>query len=251
MKQILFFSLALFSPYAFGQTQSNSFISKSGNETGVTVSTNGNATSTALFIKQDWGIRNKKFNIGLGARLTSSFGNNKLEYTTAPARLTTGQTGPAVLFANQITKNIDTLTVQSTQINTLNLFASFRYDFLEKWGAEFNIDLAGFSFGSKTSSDLTYGENSNNKHKSSAKPSNLNLLLIGDNDRGSINSEFMATYKVKPNLRLKAGMVYLFNEYKLDNPVSYTNSLATNVNAETYRAKFVMFGIGVNYVFNK
>lgn len=252
MKKILLLSITLFATHFFGQNKETPFISRSSNETGITVSTNGDVSATGLSFKQDWGIgKNKKnFKIGVGIRVTSSFGNNKLQYTTAPARLTTNTSGPGVLFADQITKNIDSLSVNATQVNALNLFLSLRYDISQKWGAEFNIDFAGISFGGKQNSVLLYGEKSNNTQTSIAKPSTTNFLLLGDNDLGSLNSEFMATYSIKPNLRLKSGVVFLFNEYKLDNPVSYTNSIGTTVDATTYRAKLLMFGIGINYVFN-
>ena len=45
---------------------------------------------------------------------------------------------------------------------------------------------------------------------------------------------------------MRAGLVFLFNEYTLDNPVKYTNSLGTIIDAETYRTKMFMFGVGAS-----
>ena len=42
-----------------------------------------------------------------------------------------------------------------------------------------------------------------------------NVLLISDNDIGSLNSEFMISYKIKPTLKLRAGLVFLFKHIVL------------------------------------
>ncbi|MDZ7646566.1 MAG: hypothetical protein U5K54_04970 [Cytophagales bacterium] len=61
------------------------------------------------------------------------------------------------------------------------------YCFSPKFGAGFNIDAIGFSFGGKQSAIyLTEGES----QSASAKPTTWNTLLVGNNDHGTINSEF-------------------------------------------------------------
>ncbi|GBL36069.1 hypothetical protein EMGBS15_16640 [Filimonas sp.] len=73
--------------------------------------------------------------------------------------------------------------------------------------------------------------------------------MISDNDIGSLNSELMISYLFKPNIKLKAGLPSWFNEYTVENPVLYTNSVGTVVGTDRYRLKSLCFGIGANYIF--
>jgi hypothetical protein len=250
MKKLQFLAILLFPTLLFAQ-QKTPFISRNIQEAGALLNSNGSLSALALTGIQYWGVGKKKknFKLGLGARLTSSFGSNKLEYITAPAILTSGQTGPGVFFAEQITQNIDTLSLNSTQVNALNAYLALRYDFAQKWGIEFNIDLVGLSFGGNKDAKLVYGDGNQSIQNSKAKPTTLNALLISDNDLGSLNSAFMLSYKFMPQIKVLAGASFLFNEYTLESPVSYTNSIGTKVNAERYRTKQLMFGVGINYVF--
>jgi len=233
------------------QKKRTPYLKQTTSEAGIVLSTNGGLSAVSLSALQYWQVGRKQahIKIGLGGRLTSSFGGNKLTYMTAPADLTSGKTGPAVFFAPQVSKNIDTLKLASTQVNALNICLALRYDVNKKWGAEFNIDLVGFSFGETKSSTLTYGEQSDATRTTDAKPSPRNALLISDNDIGSLNSELMISYLFKPNIKLKAGASFLFNEYTVDNPVLYTNSMGTVVGTDRYRLKSLCFGIGANYIF--
>jgi len=249
MKKFLLIAFASLPTILFAQeTKREHFISRTSHEVGATLASNGTANSLAFSINQYWGVGKKKnnFKFGLGARLTSSLGGSSLEYITAPAILTSGKTGPAVFFAEQIPQNIDTLSLNNTQVNAINLYLALRYDFAKKWGVEFNIDLAGASFGAEKTAVLNYGDVAYATKTTTARPTIGNVLLISDNDIGSLNSEFMISYKIKPTLKLRAGLVFLFNEYTLDNPVKYTNSIGTIIDAETYRTKMFMFGVGAS-----
>ena len=230
----------------------NPLVKRTTAEAGITLSTNGNLTATAISANQYWGVGKKKgnFKFGLGARLTSSFGGSDLTYMTAPAILTSGKTGPGVFFADQIPANIDTLKLSNTQVNSLNLYLALRYDFLKKWGIEFNIDLTGISFGKNQNGVLAYGETNNATKNVNAKPTFGNALLVSDNDLGSLNSEFIISYKLKKDFKIKAGASFIFNEYSVDNPVVYTNSIGTVVGTDRYRAKALTFGLGINYIFH-
>ncbi|MFX9101094.1 hypothetical protein ABTN51_19460, partial [Acinetobacter baumannii] len=85
------------------------------------------------------------------------------------------------------------------------------YQFSSIWSAGFNIDLIGFSFGTqKTGIYSHYGSSS----LVQAKPTAFNLLLISDNDLGSLNSELFVRYKVDKKWSVRAGTSFLFNEYK-------------------------------------
>lgn len=253
MQKILLFTLVLLPVSIFSQTKKVKFISRTTSESGIFLSSNGSLSASALSLNQYWGVgkRKKNFKFGLGARLTSSFGGSSLEYITAPAILTSGQTGPGVFFADQQPKNIDTLSLNSTQINSLNAYLALRYDFAKKWGIEFNIDLAGISLGGSKSASLQYGDGTSNNKTSNAKPTFGNVLLISDNDLGSLNSEFLVSYKIKPKLKIKTGASFLFNEYTLSSPVKYINTAGTTIDTDRYRTKAFMFGLGINYIFTK
>ena len=55
---------------------------------------------------------------GVGARFTSYLGKNQY-YITAPAELTSGSTGPAVIFKENIDANIDTFLIKTAQVNSI------------------------------------------------------------------------------------------------------------------------------------
>jgi hypothetical protein len=252
MKKLSVICLLLVAAYsASAQKKKNPYLKQTTSEAGIVLSTNGGLSALSLSGIQYWQVGRKQphIKIGLGGRLTSSFGGADLTYITAPAILTSGKTGPGVFFSDQVTQNIDTLKLASTQINALNVFLALRYDFKKKWSAEFNIDLAGFSFGGTKSSVLTYGEQSDATRTTDAKPSPRNALLVSDNDIGSLNSELMISYQYKPKIRLKAGASFLFNEYTVNDPVLYTNSTGTVVGTDRYRVKSLCVSIGANYIF--
>jgi len=252
MKKISILIVAMVTLFpAIAQKKKNPYLRQTTSELGAMLSTSGKLSAVSLSVNQYWGVGRKKqsFKIGLGGRLTSAFGSKDLLYMTAPAKLTSEKTGPAVFFADQVPSNIDTLKVESTQVNAVNLYLALRYDFKRKWGAEFNIDLAGFGFGGSKSSVLTYGENSDATRITTAKPSPRNALLISDNDIGSLSSELYLSYLYKMNLKLKVGASFLFNEYRVDNPVLYTTQRGTVVGTDRYRNKSLTASIGANYIF--
>ncbi len=69
-----------------------------------------------------------------------------------------------------------------------NLSINLGYNITSKWYAGFNIDAIGVSFGS--SRQGIYYSNATTGTVANAKPTSLNILLVSDNDRGTINSEF-------------------------------------------------------------
>jgi hypothetical protein len=159
------------------------FIKRTSLEAGLAFATDGTQMTDAIIINQYWGLgnKNRKFKLGLGVRMTNTFGGaNGGGYFTAPAKLTSGKTGPSVFFAEQIEKNLDTLNVSSHNVNAVNLFVALHYDFNKKTGIEFNIDVAGFSFGSERNFDFYKTEP--NVSAGKGKPTSGNLLLISDND---------------------------------------------------------------------
>ena len=188
--------------------------------------------------------KKKKWEAGLGVRWTSYFGTKK-EYITAPARLARSTTFPFIIvFAGQKIENWDTLTVQRPFTNSINFSANFGYNFNEKWNAGFNIDLIGYTFGRKTSAILT--SNGITTTEPEAKPAAFNVLLTGDNDYGSLNSEFFLKYQLNKKWGIKAIYQFIFTEYKTKN-VKQTAPDGTIV--DRFRNKANTLGLGVSYHF--
>ena len=188
--------------------------------------------------------KKKKWEIGYGFRWTSFFGV-KRDFTTAPARLARSTTFPfLIVFADHLASNEDTLTVQRPFTNSLNLSTNFGYNFSDRWSAGFNIDLIGFTFGRTTSAILT--SNGVTKTEPAAKPAPFNVLLTGDNDYGSLNSEFFLKYKLNKRWGIKADYQFMFVEYKTTT-IKQTAPDGTLV--DRFRNKVNAFGIGVSYHF--
>jgi hypothetical protein len=193
----------------------------------------------------NWRIgKKRKWEVGLGARYTGYFGTNK-DFITAPARLARTYTTPfLIFFAGQKTENWDTLTVQRPFVNSINISLNFGYHFTEKWSSGFNIDLIGVSFGRKGNAILT--SNGNTSSDPAAKPATFNLLLTGDNDLGSLNSEFFLKYNIDQHWGIKALYQFYFAEYKTTN-IKQIAPDGTEV--YRFRDKVNSFGLGVAYYF--
>lgn len=191
----------------------------------------------------NWKVgKRKKWELGLGARFTSYFGSN-LYFITAPARLTSGKTDPTVLFAKDIDENIDSVLFPKAQINSLNLTLNFGYNFSKKFSAGLTIDAIGFSFGKKQSGTY-YGNNFATGVPVTAKPTGFNLLLISDNDKGSLNSELFVRYKLNDSWGVKLGFQFFFAEYTTDSKVQTTPGGEMN---DRFRKKMAGVAIGVTY----
>jgi len=204
----------------------------------------GSSEGTVAFsYVRNWKLgKKRKLEIGLGARVTSYFGV-KREFYTAPARLARSTTIPFVIvFAGHEENNIDTLTVQRPFTTSLNISANFGYHFSTRWYGGINIDLIGFTVGRTTSAILLSNGTTSTEH--SAKPANFNVLLTGDNDYGSLNSEFFVKYKIAERWKLKAVYQFYFAEYKTQN-IKQIAPDGTVV--DRFRNKVNAFGLGVSY----
>jgi len=164
--------------------------------------------------------KRERIQVGAGLRYTAFFGKD-LFYITAPARLTSGKTGPTVLFTNNIQQNIDSFLVQRAQTHSVNLALALGYQFSPKWLAEFDIDLIGFSFGPQIENGLYIheGNQGGSLANQTAKPSTFNALLISDNDRGSLYSSIAIHYRLNTGIAIKAGAAFVFSEYTTAQPV--------------------------------
>lgn len=218
-----------------GRMKTNSLIDLSGS---IAKSQGTGAISFVHF----YGVGKKKnFEIGAGIRVTSYFAESNY-FISAPARITSGRTGPAVFFIENIKTNIDSILVPSSQLNAVSLSANFGYHISQKFYAGFNIDVIGFTFGAKKNVNYINGTTIIN---SAAKPTAFNLLLISDNDIGTLNSEFFAVYKMNQKWSVKTGYQFLFTEY----------TTAANVQQapepnDRFRNKISAFLLGVRYQLN-
>jgi hypothetical protein len=180
----------------------------------------------------------KKFGIGLGVRLTSFLGAN-VYYVTAPAKLTSDGTSPLVIFKKNNVDNMDSLLIKSPQINALNLAINLEYQVSTRLIAGFNIDVVGFSFGKKTKGNYINGFEGKNTE---ANPTPFNILLISDNDKGSLNSEFYLKYSINHRWGFKLAGQFLFTEYTTTTPVQTVPE-----ENDRFRNKSLMLSIGGSY----
>ena len=205
----------------------------------------GNGFSVAPSYFYNWQLgKKRKIEIGLGARLTSYFAGDK-DYLTAPAKLTSGKTGPGVLFTENIKENIDSLFIPKSNTNALNLALELGYNISPKWYAGFNIDLIGFSFGKKAD-DATYKSNNGAETENvKAKPTGFNALLISDNDLGNLNSALTIRYKLNDKIGIHGGISFYFSEYTTDTEIQ--QSPGAN---DRFRYKSLAPSIGVSWFLN-
>jgi hypothetical protein len=198
-----------------------------------------NEASLSVSFNYDKGLgKSRKVVLGLGARFTSYLGKNQY-YITAPAKLTSGSTGPGVLFKKNIEANLDTFLIKTSQVNSFNLVLTVGYNLSERLLFRFNIDAVGFSFGKNVKGNYISGAQGSME---SADPTTFNLLLISDNDKGSLNSEFFARYLLDDKWAIKAGLQFLFTEFTTDSEVQQF----PNPN-DRFRNKSLMFNAGVSY----
>lgn len=203
--------------------------------------------SVAIAYIYNWKLgKRKKWEAGFGARFTSYFASNQY-FKTALAKLTSGKTGPAVLFADDIIPNIDSVLFPKAQVNALNLSLNFAYHFTPKFSLGLNIDAIGFSFG-KRQNGLYYANNFATAIPVTATPTGFNLLLISDNDKGSLNSEIFAKYTLNDTWGIKLAFEFLFAEYTTNAEVQTTPGGDKN---DRFRKKMAGVGIGVTYNFRK
>jgi len=212
---------------------------KFNNNFDLAISTSGNQSSGALsWVKFHPITKKKRFKIGYGLRFTSQTGKD-LYYTTAPAILTSKETGPQVLFSEIFYENIDTFFVSKSQNNSLNISINLQYTIKEKFDIGFNIDAAGFSFGGSTTGKYLAYQSVENGTQQTASPTSPNLLLVSDNDIGMLNSELYFRYWFNQKWAVRVGASFLFTEYTTDNKLRLDN--------DRWRNKSLMGLVGITY----
>jgi hypothetical protein len=183
----------------------------------------------------------RRFEIGLGGRWTTYTGTRKDFITAGPAKYTRSFTVPFIIFfAGQREENFDTLNVQRPLTHSANLTANLGYHLSNKWYAGFNIDVIGLTFGRRTTGILT--SNGVKKTDNNVNPASGNVLLTGDHDRGSLNSEFFVKYAISERWQLKAVYQFLFVEYKTELVQQEIPGGPLN---DRFRNKANNFGLGI------
>lgn len=196
----------------------------------------GNLSAAFIY---EWRVGEKqKFGVGTGIRFTSYLGKNQY-YATAPAKLTSGETGPQVLFIENIKANMDTFLVKTAQVNALNIPVYLSCKLSDRFLIGFNIDLIGFSFGAKVSGNYINGFQG---MITDGKPTALNVLLISDNDLGTLNSALYGKYALREKIALKAGMQFLFTEYTTETKVQQFPDAN-----DRFRKKSLLLAVGVSF----
>ena len=177
--------------------------------------------------------KKEKLSLGYGVRYTGYSGKEN-EFITAAAEVSEG-----TIFKPQNEAKLDTLTMDGN-VGSINAAIYINYALNDKWHIQFNIDAMGFSFGGeKTGTFMAESQNASQGNVQ-AKPSGTNLLLTGDYDRGSLNSEFFVGYQLKEKHRLKLWMSFVFNEYTTSNKLTFNN--------DRFRVKNLMPMIGYSYI---
>lgn len=198
--------------------------------------------SLSVAYVHNWNLgKKKKIIIGLGGRMTGYAAANQY-YTTAPAKLTSGKSGPGVFFIENIEENIDTFLIAKPRVVALNAMINLGYHVTEKLDLGFNIDAIGFSFGNKPRGNYINGSQGQNVE---SKPTVFNLLLVSDNDLGSLNSEFYGKYKLNDKISVKAAFQFLFTEYTTETPVQQFPE-----SNDRFRNKSSLFSAGVSLNLN-
>ncbi|MDX2062499.1 MAG: hypothetical protein SFY70_05515 [Bacteroidia bacterium] len=127
-----------------------------------------------------------------------------------------GSTGQISLELIDDNRNANAeVLVSGLVVHNLALFAEASYRISDRLEGGFNIELVGVTFGPEQSLPLQPPD-----FPLSVEPETLGLLLVGENDLGTLNSEFFAAYRVSERLWLRANLSYVVNNYLTTTPVT-------------------------------
>jgi hypothetical protein len=174
------------------------------------------------------------FHITPGARLSVMGVGSGTRYLTAPAKLTKDD------------KNMDTIVMPNNVVAFTNLYLKLSYDLHKRIYLGFDIDVLGFSLGgSRENLEFLGGEKSQQSGAATgqvaeAKPTLRNQLVMGDLDRGSLNSTFFAGVRVTDNFSVEAGLSFVFTEFT-------TNRKEGGPQNDRFRNKAGLITLGASY----
>jgi hypothetical protein len=193
------------------------------------------ATMFSLGAEREFNVINEKFHLNPGVRV-NVFNGKDLEYITAPAKYTKND------------DQVDTLTFKAVQNNFANLYVRLGYDISKKISVSFDIDVVGVSFGAeqaysdfKQGKALKAGPQTTFGHSEKGSPTTFNLLLVGDNDLGSLNSTLRISYDVTNKLGIDLGAGLVFTEYTIASGRGYDGN-------DRFRNKNIMGYLGLSYL---
>lgn len=176
----------------------------------------------------------KRFSVGYGVRFTGFYGMDN-RYVTAPATVSEGN-----FFKKQNEAKLDTLNMAHTSVGSLNAAIYLDFKISERISAQFNIDAVGLSFGADRVGQFMAVSQGLPMTSEKASVTNLNLLLTGDYDIGSLNSELSFNVKLTDKLMMRPGVSFLFTEYTTNNPLAFAN--------DRFRKKSLMPMLGISYI---
>lgn len=219
----------------------------SGYELGMAYSIDNYNPSVGYYQLINFGDR-KLIALGWTARLGAFYGDN-INYYTAPARLTRGETGFGALSAPLVNNNIDTLRFDLATMTSASLGIRLQVNLGRvEFGA--SADLFGLTLGRRrtaryqsstgrfSTGDSTSAPFQGTNAFQRARPSYLNVRLLGDNDRGTLSTEVYARYHLGQRLAIKAGYQWLTSEYTVQN-----RDITTDNNRFRNRAGMVYLGL--------
>lgn len=206
-----------------------------------TVGALGDEQQIAIDGTRFWRISDSRFYLGGGLRLTSQWATGET-FKTAPAELTRGESGPGAIFRKEKKSNIDDLNINHSHVTSLNVLFQVLYKIDDMWGLGFNIDVIGFSYGERRSGRYDpQTEDDQWPERVNARPTEFNLLLGDDNDRGSLNSEFYVTRALAGGWAVKLGLIHAFTEYKTNQRLRKDN--------DRFRRKNYLPSLGISKIF--
>jgi hypothetical protein len=194
----------------------------------------------ASWIKQFALTKNRKLFFSCGIRVTGYY-SLKRNYLTAPAKLTRGQTGPMAVLADVLPQNFDTVYFNASQTNGFNLFIGFQYRIWRKLDVGVDIDLIGMSIGAGHTGQYSSTKNTPGMYANGqrAYPTGFNVMLLGDNDIGCLNSEIFVRFWLNRKWGIKASFNYITTEFTTVNRLRLDN--------DRFRHRAFMAGLGVTF----
>lgn len=168
----------------------------------------------ALSVVRSHPLFKGKLHLGYGLRANLLSASNQT-YITAPFEFTADE-------------KIDTGTIGSVSTASISASINIGYSITEKLMLGFNIDAIGVSFGGEQDFTFTSLDDGSAPFTTKASPTSTNFLLVGDNDIGTLNSEFFVRYMVGSKLGLRGGFSFFFSEYTTDQVGSNNNNRYRN-----------------------
>jgi len=235
MKHLFYLLLLVIVPFFTSHAQeSEGFSSDPRLLTDFTLASIGSGNAVALSLHRMHPIAFKKrFAIGYGIRFTGFYGQDN-GFVTAPAKVSEGN-----FFKKQNEAKLDTLYLAHSSVGSINASIHLEYRFTSRISAEFNIDALGWSFGADRWGRFEALSRNQPITSQSAKVTPLNLLLTGDYDIGSLNSELSLNIHVTDNLLVRPGVSFVFTEFTTHNKLEFNN--------DRFRKKSLLPMIGVSY----